>query len=69
MSNDDILTLSKQQLMQEIVKLRGAIRYHMAQKGMDRCHVDDKRLYEFLPDREEFLAGCACYFERTIKQV
>lgn len=57
-----------------IRQLEHAIRRHRDQKGHDRCHLDDDALYAHLPEggagadrtlppREEFLEGCARFYE------
>src|SRR5579885_2194861 len=59
-----------------IAKLEDAIRLHRDEKGHDRCHLDDDRLYQVLnepipprplPPKEEFLAGCARFYEHRKK--
>lgn len=34
----------------EVERLRNAIRQHMNERGDDRCHADDGRLYAVLPE-------------------
>jgi len=60
-------------LLAEVERLRNAIREHQAQRGDDRCWLDDRRLYEAaglglaataLPPRCEFLASCERYWEQ-----
>ena len=48
--NNDLETMSLEELKEETKKLRAVIRYHRDQKGDDRCWVDDLRLYEMLPE-------------------
>jgi hypothetical protein len=50
MMDDDLETMSLEELKTEAKKLRASIRYHRDQKGDDRCWVDDLRLYETLPE-------------------
>lgn len=58
----------------EVERLRAAIRAHRDQRGHDRCRLDDDDLYAVLPEgrgdadttlppQEEFLKGCALYWE------
>lgn len=51
--DQDLETMSAEQLKDEVKKLRTVIRYHKDQKGDDRCWVDDIRLYETLPEGPE----------------
>ena len=44
--NNDLETMSLEELKEETKKLRAVIRYHRDQKGW----VDDLRLYEALPE-------------------
>jgi len=53
MSDSDLDSMTPEQLKEEVLKLRGAIRYHRDQKGDDRCWVDDLRLYELMPEGAE----------------
>ena len=55
MLDNDLESMSPEDLIAEIKKLRAVIRYHKDQKGDDRCWVDDIRLYETLPE------GCTGY--------
>jgi hypothetical protein len=50
MIDNDLETMSLEELKAEVKKLRTVIRYHKDQKGDDRCWVDDIRLYEALPE-------------------
>lgn len=56
-------------------ELLAAIRLHRDQSGHDRCRLDDDALYSILPEgrleadqtlppKEEFLSGCAIFWER-----
>lgn len=55
----------------EIVRLRSAIRQHRDERGDDRCHADDGRLYAVLPEGDTrparetavTLENCAKYIE------
>jgi len=59
-------------LVLEIMKLRNMIRYHRDQEEDDRCHEDDTKLYELLPEKKEakttlppkevFLKSCERYW-------
>ncbi len=51
--NEDLESMSLEELKAEVLKLRSSIRYHKDQKGDDRCWVDDLRLYEALPEGAE----------------
>lgn len=60
--------------LEELLRLRGAIRAHRAQKADDRCVEDDDRLYAALGDgvgcdrrvgdKAEMLRSCARFIER-----
>lgn len=60
-------------LREEVTRLQNAIRYHRDQKGDERCHLDDDRLYEVLPEGKtdvartlpcNFLENCKQFFEK-----
>lgn len=71
--DEDIVEFDRDALLQEIMRLRSAIRYHRDQKGDDRCWLDDIKLYELLPEtssheltlppQEEFLSSCKRFWE------
>ena len=73
MTDKDLESLSKEELQQEILRLRTGIREHRDAKGHDRCWLDDIDLYNLLPeklpadtklpDREEFLTNCNKFYE------
>lgn len=62
-----------EEALAEVERLRNGIRSHRDEKGHDRCWEDDLKLYALLPDqvipdgelpsREEFLRGCARFYE------
>ncbi len=65
--------ISRQQLIDKITELRGAIRWHRDQKGDNRCWLNDFRvwscLYEptvyapdRLPHRHEMMVKCGLFF-------
>ena len=47
----ELSTLSREELIAEVVGLRNIIREHRDQRGDDRCWLDDFLLYAALPDR------------------
>ena len=70
--NEDIESMSLNDLKNEVIKLRDMIRYHKDQKLNDRCWLDDIKLYECLPEACEgydstlpseniFLENCKIY--------
>jgi hypothetical protein len=75
--DQDLDKMGEDQLRGEILRLRGAIRYHRDQKMHDRCHVDDNRLYRLLPEltqadfslppEEEFFSECRLYYRRCVE--
>lgn len=68
----------KLDLVDRIEELEAAIRIHRDARGQDRCWENDLELYALLPEgvpegytggmptREEFLAGCAEYFDTQV---
>jgi hypothetical protein len=46
----DLIELSRKAIIDEIMKLRNAIRYARDQVGDDKCWLDFFRLFEFLPE-------------------
>ena len=76
----DLDMMNANELKNEVVRLRNAIREHRNQRGDDRCWMDDHVLYMNLPEKdsgittlpakEEFLNNCARYCERfwTLRQ-
>jgi hypothetical protein len=69
-----------QVLTRRIAALEAGIRAHRDQKGHDRCVLDDDALYALLPEgdnkadrslppREEFLEGCAKFYDLRKKGV
>lgn len=50
-TDDDLLTLSREDLLEEARRLRNGIRDHRDQRGDDRCWLDDDKLYQLLPER------------------
>ncbi len=73
MLNVDLGGMSREQLQQEVIKLRKAIRYHRDQKGDDNCWLDDFVLYGALPeqikanpelpDKELMMVNCSRYYD------
>lgn len=73
MTDKDLESLSKEELQQEILRLRTGIREHRDAQGHDRCWLDDIDLYNLLPEklpadtklpeREEFLTNCNKFYE------
>jgi hypothetical protein len=72
--DNDLLSMSPEQLLAEVEKLREVIRYHRDCKGHDRCWLDDLKLYQTLPEgaagydgslppKKEFLANCREYYK------
>lgn len=69
----DIVEFDRESLLQEVMRLRNAIRYHRDEKGDARCWLDDIKLYENLPEtvpvdatlppKEEFLGSCTRFWE------
>lgn len=75
--DDDLDTLSKQQLVEEVKKLRDGIRKHRDSSGHDLCwHHPD--LWKLLPEKvdpevavpewSKFMAGCVHYRNSLDKQ-
>jgi hypothetical protein len=50
-TDDDLLTLSRDDLLAETLRLRSGIRDHRDQRGDDRCWLDDDKLYQLLPEK------------------
>ncbi|HEU4402033.1 MAG TPA: hypothetical protein VFT43_07995 [Candidatus Polarisedimenticolia bacterium] len=50
--DEDLETLSPEQLAGEVLRLRQGIRQHRDERGDDRCWLDDQRLYSLLPDKK-----------------
>lgn len=46
----DLINCNYQSLLEEVLKLRQAIRTHRDQRGDDRCFLDDETLYQSLPE-------------------
>lgn len=75
----DLGKMKKEELKQEILKLRSAIRKHRNEKGHDRCWLDDNELYMVLPEKEsadtklptwqEFSAECKKFYETRQKEL
>jgi hypothetical protein len=70
--NDDLSQKDWSALINEVAKLRAAIRQHRDQKDDARCHMDDDLLYEVLPEGKpkrkrklpcNFLDNCRAFFE------
>lgn len=73
---EDLLQQRIEQLnsaLDEINRLKDAIREHRDQKADDRCWLDDQKLYAVLgegpaqtalPPREEFLKSCANFYDK-----
>ncbi len=69
--------MTKDQLKEEIIRLRNAIRKHRDEKGHDRCWLDDNELYMVLPEQKsadtklpnwrEFSEECRKYWEKRQK--
>ena len=70
MLDDDLITMSEDELRAEVVKLRGAIRAQRDQKGHDLCWFVPE-LWEVLPEKvqpspevpawPEFIQHCAAF--------
>lgn len=71
-ADDDVGSMGRHALRQEVVRLRHGIRAHRDAKGNDRCWIDDAALYALLPEdlpadtrlppKEEFLRNCEKFF-------
>jgi len=48
--DNDLNLISHNHLVEEVLKLRNAIRSHRDQIGDDRCWMDDIGLYKILPE-------------------
>lgn len=69
----DLQNLTNEQLKDYILKLRNAIRKHRDAKQHERCWLNDKKLYDLLPEteeadfklppQEEFLKNCYIYWQ------
>ena len=69
----DVENMSTDQLREELVALRNAVRLHREERGHDRCWIDDGRLYGALPEQKgavsqlppwsEFQANCRRFWE------
>lgn len=66
--------MTPEEALEEVEKLRAAIRAHRDEKGHDRCWLDDLKLYAALPEgaatadltlppKAEFMRGCDRYYE------
>lgn len=72
-NDDEIFLMEVNELQEEVLRLRKAIRTHRDLKSHDRCWLNDARLYATLPEgevpsmtlppRDEFLANCAHYWK------
>lgn len=69
---EDVRQMTRVMLMDEVKRLRTAIRQHRDQEGDQRCQLDDDLLYEVLPEGKptgerklpcNFLEGCKAFFE------
>jgi len=70
----DLAVMSADQLREEIVVLRNAMRLHRDERGHDRCWMDDARLYGALPEKKgavsklpewpEFHDNCRRFWEQ-----
>jgi|SRR6185503_3326736 len=68
-----ILRPNLSKLCEDFITLRKAVEEHRGEKGHQRCHLDDDRLYAVLgdgveadtslPSREEFLSECERFWE------
>ena len=48
--DQDVLSMNTEKLIEEVLRLRNAIRTHRDQEGHDRCWLDDGDLYCILPE-------------------
>lgn len=71
--DNDLANMKFEDLQQEVMKLRSAIRYHRDQKGDDNCWLDSKTLYDVLPekigvspelpDKQLMMINCSRYYD------
>jgi len=72
--DNDLLEMSAEQLREELMKVRTAIRTHRDQKGDENCWLDDQfYLYGLLPevkdadpqlpDKELMMMNCSRYYD------
>ncbi len=71
--DNDLLTMNEAELRVEVAKLRETIRYHRDQKGDDNCWLDNKVLYNALPekidaspelpDKQLMMINCSKYYD------
>lgn len=71
--DDDLTTMTRDQMEIEVRRLRGGIRQHRDERGDDRCWLDDQRLYALLPDtgvaittlppKDVFLRSCERFWQ------
>jgi hypothetical protein len=70
----DLKTMTAGQLRQHIMKIRTRLRSHAKATNNERCWLNDRRLYELLPEHPTpqpitlqecaFLANCKRYYRR-----
>jgi len=75
--NEDLQLMSKEQLIEEVTKLRAAIREHRDSSGHDLCWHHPK-LWSLLPEKPnaeilvpewpEFMKGCILYRQSLDEQ-
>lgn len=70
----DLISMSKEELQNEVMKLREGIRKHRDQKGDENCWLDDQfYLYGMLPEKikvdpelppkELMMVNCSRYYD------
>jgi hypothetical protein len=76
--DDDLASLSREQLMAEVIRLRGGIRAHRDSSGHDLCwhhpelwNLLPERIHKDIavPDWPSFLRGCLKYREALDREL
>lgn len=75
--DEDLESMTPDELVQEASHLRGRIRLHMLEEGHGRCWVDDAALYSVLPEGDqskknlpnsvEFFHNCGLYAKSCLE--
>jgi len=74
---EDIQFMTRQELKNEVTRLRNGIREHRDAHGNARCHINNTKLYAMLPEtrpydpmdvpRTEFLKNCEIFYDEETR--